>query len=84
MKFTQEQKEYLNGKWDGVEWCPHCNMESGFVVNPIEKVTFICEHCGEEIIPCSLCDCRKCGDYKDCQESICRSLWEFYLEDKDD
>lgn len=49
------------------EWCPFCNCETSF---NLEKAVanngkIICEHCGEEIMACSICSSRDCNS-KEC------------------
>lgn len=42
-----------NEMFEYSEYCPHCNNESNGVCD--ENVKGRCEHCGEEIMICSLC-----------------------------
>lgn len=39
------------------EMCPHCGYETNGIFNPSRDKGIICQHCGELILPCSLCDC---------------------------
>jgi predicted RNA-binding Zn-ribbon protein involved in translation (DUF1610 family) len=41
------------------EWCPHCEVE---VQLPKEFKPHSCPSCGEEILPCSLCETNDCVD----------------------
>lgn len=80
LKLSGIQKLWLNQKFDGTESCPYCDSESDFSINPIKGTRFKCEKCGEEILPCSLCDsCGLCKTYnsKDCQEELFASLLAF-------
>lgn len=69
------QKQFLNQEFEGMEWCPNCNMETDFNFNPMKDKSIICEHCGMEIMPCSLCDSgRTC---EECKDGINASLLHF-------
>ena len=34
------------------EWCPYCERESVIKAYSVG----VCEHCGERIVPCSMCE----------------------------
>lgn len=78
LKLSGIQRLWLNQEFDGTELCGECNLESDFSINPMKKTRFKCQECGEEILPCSLCDsCGLCGvseGKNDCQYEICASL----------
>lgn len=65
----------LNQNFSGYELCPFCGKETRFTINPIIKVEFTCEHCGEDIYPCSLCD--DCANFNDCKVNICETLLHY-------
>ncbi len=75
MNLTKEQEIFLDEEWDGTEWCPHCGAETGFLFNPMKQEHIICQNCGAELLPCSLCDCgRMC---RDCKDGIRASLLHY-------
>ncbi len=74
--------KYFNDEWDGTEWCPHCNKETNFVVNPMKDIEFKCENCGETTLPCSLCSGMKCGEYKTCKEAIIAELYDWHMKEE--
>ena len=75
--------KHFNCDFDGTEFCPYCSTETNFVINPMKKIEFKCENCGETILPCSLCNGMKCGEYKSCKEAIIAELydWSFNIFD---
>lgn len=74
--------KYFNTGFEGTEFCPHCNTETNFVINPMKEIEFKCENCGETILPCSLCSGNKCGEYKTCKESIIAELYEWDMKEE--
>ena len=78
---SDSQKEYMNSTWDADEFCSECDSETYFKgFNPMETEFITCEHCGNKIHPCTLCDSSLCGVYETCKESILASL--LYYNDK--
>ena len=75
LQLNTVQKQFLNQEFEGTEWCPHCNMETDFNFNPMKDKSIICEHCGVEIMPCSLCDNGR--TYEECKDEINASLLHF-------
>ena len=74
--------KHFNCDFEGTEFCPHCNKEFDFVVNPMKSVVIKCTHCGEEQYPCSLCSGMKCGEYKTCKEAIIAELCDWNMEEE--
>lgn len=75
--FSDEQKTFLDQNWDGTELCPHCDMETDFLFNPMKDHDVTCSHCGSKIKPCSLCDSSQCCDDLHCEDTIRLSLLRY-------
>ena len=63
----------LNTEFEGIELCPYCGLETGFLFNPIKETDIVCENCGKRILPCSLCDQIHGCNY-DCKQNILETL----------
>lgn len=82
------REEILETIWSGTECCPHCGLETDFELDltASDDGSIICSNCGENIMPCSLCDCGiiECKD--DCKENIIKSLiyWNNNFDNMED
>lgn len=57
--YTHEDVNYIVNNLITYELCPKCEYEVT-LFNKMEKQ--ICSVCGKEIIPCSICDVKKCSE----------------------
>lgn len=77
LKMSGIQKCFLAAnKWEGTECCPYCDMETDFSdFSPLNSTYIKCSNCGEEILPCSLCDASICSS----DDSLCQKMIQLVL-----
>lgn len=66
MSYVKIKDRYrdIDTKYEGVELCCRCGLETGYYYNPVTDKSIRCEHCGCVQHPCSLCDSNNCNPQK--------------------